>query len=171
MENDRTIYGKHRLDYEVIEPSLSRAPELASRIAANLYALDNYNKEDNLITEDYTANAINLTDYYLQQIFHHRNYSHLSSNSNQLSDLLNWWEQKIIDGEREEEVSARTLKQYGPNSIRRNVHALLDLGVSEGMVKCSDKARKKYVILPRGDWSPEMSDTPLQLLHPLQFPA
>ena len=168
---DRTISGKHRLDYEVIEPSLSRAPELASRIAANLYALDNYNKEDNLITENYTANAINLTDYYLQQIFHHRTDSYLSSILNQLSDLLNWWVQKIIDGEMEEEVSARTLKQYGPNSIRKNVYALLELGVSEGMIKCSDKAKKKYTIMPKGDWSPEMSDTPLQLLHPLQFPA
>ena len=68
----------------------------------------------------------------------------------------------------EEEVSARTLKQYGPNSI---VHALLELGLSGGMITCSDEARKKYVILPRGDWSSEMSDTPLQLLHPLQFPA
>ena len=71
----------------------------------------------------------------------------------------------------EEEVSARTLKQYGPNSIRKNVYALLELGVSEGMIKCSDKAKKKYTIMPKGDWSPEMSDTPLQLLHPLQFPA
>ena len=71
----------------------------------------------------------------------------------------------------EEEVSARTLKQYGPNSIRRNVHALLELGLSGGMITCSDEARKKYVILPRGDWSSEMSETPLQLLHPLQFPA
>ena len=58
-----------------------------------------------------------------------------------------------------------------PNSIRKNVYALLELGVSEGMIKCSDKAKKKYTIMPKGGWSPEMSDTPLQLLHPLQFPA
>ncbi|MDA9816499.1 YfjI family protein, partial [Alphaproteobacteria bacterium] len=136
-------------EFELIKPSLARSAEIASRLAAIISVMDD-NLKYNQINENYTARAINLTDYYLREMNNQRTFSSHELEDEKAYKLMEWWRQKVPDNTDLEELSRRTLKQNAPHSLRKEINDILKICLDRGFIAGSGE--NKFTLIPRGDY-------------------